>query len=68
MPGPLIATPTLTDTNEIEHDERSKSGDAQRAAATLLHAGAINSGQHRRIVGALQSSSARVPWLRAAPI
>lgn len=58
-----VFSPTLTDTNEIEHDERSKSGDAQRAAATLLHTGAINSGQHRRIVGALQSSSARVPWL-----
>ena len=56
-------SPTLTDTNEIEFDERSKGGDAQRAAATLLHTGAINSGQHRRIVGALQSSSARVPWL-----
>ena len=56
-------SPTLTDTNEIEYDERSKSGDAQRAAATLLHTGAINSGQHRRILGALQSSSARVPWL-----
>jgi hypothetical protein len=58
-----VFSPTLTDTNEIEYDERSKSGDAQRAAATLLHTGAINSGQHRRIIGALQSSSARVPWL-----
>jgi hypothetical protein len=58
-----VFSPTLTDTNEIEHDERAKDGDARRAAATLLHAGAINSGQHRRILGALQSSSARVPWL-----
>ena len=58
-----VFSPTLTDTNEIEFDERSKGGDAQRAAATLLHTGAINSGQHRRILGALQSSSARVPWL-----
>ena len=56
-------SPTLTDTNEITYDERAKGGDAQRAAATLLHSGAVNAGQHRRIVGALQSSSSRVPWL-----
>ena len=58
-----VFSPTLTDTNEITYDERAKGGDAQRAAATLLHSGAVNAGQHRRIVGALQSSSSRVPWL-----
>ena len=58
-----VFSPTLTDTNEITYDERAKGGDAQRAAATLLHTGAVNAGQHRRIVGALQSSSSRVPWL-----
>jgi len=56
-------SPTLTATSDLVFDERGKTGDGQRASATLLHSGALTDGQHRRIVAALQSTSSRVPWL-----